>query len=80
MITLETIFRATVHYEGDESAIKAIEDAAFNFAGGLKVETMGGNAACAPYVVAEGTEAESVREWAELLTTAIKRHKKARIL
>lgn len=80
MAQIVTIYRATIFYEGDKKAVESIEDTAFKSAGSLEVETMGGNAACAPYIVAEGESLVEVTQWTTLVETAIRRHRKARLM
>ena len=82
MAQIETIYKAVVYYEADDlDAKEAIENRAFSWEiKGLKVETMGGNAACSPYVMVEGDLLSEVKHFVEKLERYIIRKKGTQLL
>lgn len=79
MALIETIHRATIFYKGDADIVDAIEAKAFGWAGALVVETMSGNAACSPYMTADGSDADEVTIWAAKVERYIQGRKGARL-
>lgn len=79
MAVIETIYRARVDYDADPDTVDDIENRAFKFARKVEVESMGGNACCSPYVVAESESRRAIEAWAGKVERYINRRKGAKV-
>lgn len=79
MTEIETIYRTRIDYEADVETVNAIQDKAFDWEVGVKVETFCGNAACSPYVTAEGETRAAIEVWAGKVERYIRGRKSAQL-
>lgn len=81
MAKIETVYKATIWYEAESHIVDAIEGKAFDWEiDGLSVETMGGNAACSPYIEVMGDTLSKVETFVGKMERYIKRRKGAQLL
>lgn len=79
MAKIETVYRTRIDYDADVNTVNAIQDKAFDWEIGVKVETFCGNAACAPYITAEGETQAAVEAWAGKVERYIRGRKSAEL-